>query len=447
MSLQAELPVVSGNAQRADVQLIFSRGMILLIALAIVSPGLLMVYLFDWGLVVPGETRSSPGSSATANAASLSDTKPGESNPLVWTPGKQGPWGRIETMPFVIDVPENLTFVPAGDRPPVRWMFPTYSKENVLATLRSLGVPKEEVEKLAGSAQWSREGGVTCVEPGDRMILSLSPEVRAKLYAILARFPQNGRQLDPIWFRPGAIDWRLGGSGLAPESVSLLKRLLYAQDAGTLLFADFEPALRSLPNEAERTRFVKAVLRKPAVLARVRLDPDTDIEELSQYWGIGGRRRDLLPFLSAVHRADRGCHLNVACLVPNFVSDHLYRHPVGTDKGSGVTPDCFWSAFNFFNDPPDNNTEESHSLAGLSKGYYRISVPNQLGDLLILTSQDGSPVHAASFLADDIYFTKNGVSLGQPWILMRLSDLLETYNVQHPGGEALVVHYFRRNGF
>jgi hypothetical protein len=70
-----------------------------------------------------------------------------------------------------------------------------------------------------------------------------------------------------------------------------------------------------------------------------------------------------------------------------------------------------------------------------------------LGDLLILTSQDGSPVHAASFLADDIYFTKNGVSLGQPWILMRLSDLLETYNVQHPGGEALVVHYFRRNGF
>ncbi len=65
--------------------------------------------------------------------------------------------------------------------------------------------------------------------------------------------------------------------------------------------------------------------------------------------------------------------------------------------------------------------------------------------MLILTTHDGVPVHAAVFLADDIYFTKNGVSSNQPWILTRLADVLEYYNVQHPGS-TLNTYYFRRKG-
>ena len=68
-----------------------------------------------------------------------------------------------------------------------------------------------------------------------------------------------------------------------------------------------------------------------------------------------------------------------------------------------------------------------------------------MGDLLILSGGDGVPIHAAAFVADDLYFTKNGVNLTQPWVLMRLADLLETYSV-HPGGGSLETHYFRRKG-
>ena len=156
------------------------------------------------------------------------------------------------------------------------------------------------------SAKWSSENGETSLEPGDRLILGLSPEVRSKLYAILVVFPQNARQIDPIWFRPGMVDWRLQDSGLASESIALLKRLLYAQGDNLLLFADFEPALRSLPSDAERRRFMKTVSRKQAVMARLKLDPDTDVESMSQYWGVGGRRKDVRPFLNALHRVEKG---------------------------------------------------------------------------------------------------------------------------------------------
>jgi hypothetical protein len=209
------------------------------------------------------------------------------------------------------------------------------------------------------------------------------------------------------------------------------------------LFADFGPALRNLPSDGERTRFMKVALRERTVLARVRLDPDTDVERLSEYWGIGGRRKDLLPLLTALHRVEKGCNINVVYLLPDFAREHLYRHPVAAADGNSVTPDCFWSAFNFFNDSPDNSAEDTHSVVGLNKNYYQILSPNQLGDLLILTTPDSVPVHAAVYLADDIYFTKNGESLIQPWTLMHLADLLDEYGVQHPSS-GLDIHYFRR---
>ena len=298
---------------------------------------------------------------------------------------------------------------------------------------------------LDGSAKWSSEAGVTSVEPGDPLILSLAPKVRSKLYAILIEFPQNAQHIEPIWFRAGNVDWQLQDSRLAPESVALLKRLLYPQDEKSLLFADSELALRNLPNDAERMRFMQAVLRKRAVLARVRLDPDTDVEEVSQYWGIGGRRKDLFPFLGALHRVEKGCKLNVVCLLPDFAREHLYRHPSSVADEKGVVQDCFWSAYNFFNDPPDNSFADTHSNAGLNKNCYQIASPNQLGDLMVLTTRNGSPVHAAVFLADDIYFTKNGLNRIQPWILMHLADLLEEYKGLHPNS-GLEIHYFRRKG-
>jgi hypothetical protein len=350
-------------------------------------------------------------------------------------------------MLFAIDLPDEFVFVPGASQPPIRWSFPGYDKEKVLSTLRSVGVPEDEVKTLESSAKWTNDDGVVAVEPGDPLVLSLAPEVRSRLYAVLVAFPQNARQIDPIWFHAGLVDWRLQDSGLAPESVALLKHLMYPQGEKMLLFADFEPALRSLPSDAERKRFMKTVSRKRAVMARVDLDANADLEKIAEYWGIGGRRTDLLPLLSALHRVENG-RINVVLLLPNFARDRLYRHPYISPTGNGVKQDCFWSAMNFFNETPDNRLSDfGHIKEVLDRDYYEILAPSQLGDLVFLAvGEKKIIIHAAAYVADDLVFTKNGEDFRQPWILMHMADMLESYGVRYPNSGALQPQYFRKRG-
>ncbi len=190
---------------------------------------------------------------------------------------------------------------------------------------------------------------------------------------------------------------------------------------------------------------MKTISRKRAVMAHVKLDPDTDVEKLSQYWGIGGRRKDLLPFLSALHRIEKGCKINVIYLLPNFARDHVYRHPFASGDDKSVKQDCFWSAFNFFNDTPDNRFNDMGYVDEvLHRDYYKIQEPSQLGDLVFLTVGGKSVIHVAAYVADDLVFTKNGEDFRQPWILMHMADMMETYAVKYPNSGTLTPQYFRK---
>ncbi len=226
----------------------------------------------------------------------------------------------------------------------------------------------------------------------------------------------------------------------------MLKRLLYPQGDKKHLFADFEPATRCLPSDAERKHFMKAVSRKRAVLARLRLDPDADVEKIAQYWGIAGRRKDVLPLLEALHRVERDCTLNVVCLLPSFARDRLYRYPFAAPDANGVKEDCYWSAFNFFNNTPDNRINDfSYMGEVLRRDYYRIEGPSQLGDLIFLAvGAEKNAIHVAAYVADDLVFTKNGEDLRQPWMLMHMADMIESYAVKYPNGGTLDRQFFRK---
>jgi hypothetical protein len=90
--------------------------------------------------------------------------------------------------------------------------------------------------------------------------------------------------------------------------------------------------------------------------------------------------------------------------------------------------DCHWSTMNFFNDPPDNNfTNASYTSTFIDEHYYRVGVPNLYGDVILIANEQGTVSHSAVYLADDIVFTKNGHNFAQPWMLMRLEDLLARY--------------------
>src|SRR5208282_658559 len=179
MLLQEEMPAVSGTAKSSAVYLVFSRWVLFLLAMTIVLPWLVIAFLLVSRNASSGKTKSSTavdlagradaaspqadrgrnGESANSTVATISPP------PQVWTPGKKGPWGQIDSMLFDIDVPDEFVFVPPANQPPIRWCFPGYSKEKVLATLRSVGVPGDEVKKLETGGKWSSDDGVTAIEP------------------------------------------------------------------------------------------------------------------------------------------------------------------------------------------------------------------------------------------------------------------------------------------
>jgi hypothetical protein len=66
-----------------------------------------------------------------------------------------------------------------------------------------------------------------------------------------------------------------------------------------------------------------------------------------------------------------------------------------------------------------------------------VEPPYRYGDVLMFITPDGRAVHSATYLADDILFTKNGSNLLTPWLLMRLQDLSKLYEVE-PGKSRIV---------
>jgi hypothetical protein len=405
----------------------FSRWMLALLAALIVGPWLVVAVL----------AMSTRASHAAAQASASEGDTDG------FNDGRTGPWGVLEYKPIRIELPDEFVFVPPANQPPIRWFFHGQSKPRAIEAMQKAGLTKDQLDAME-KAGWKNETGGCSVEPGDALLLSLPPEVRAALYSILVEMPENSRQIDPIWFRPGQVDERLKDSGLAERSLELLKGLLYPQGKKLLLFADFEPAVRRLPDDQERRRFMQAVSRKRTMLARLKVDAKSDMDEIINYWSVGGRRKDLAPLLNSLRREGEAT-ISVVCLVPRFMREHLYNHPFTSTDPNGVKQDCFWSAMNFFNDTPnDRFNDMDYVREVLKKDYYNIIEPSQLGDVVFLTTRDETVIHAAVYVADDVLFTKNGASYTQPWILMRQEDMIDTYAVRYPLSGPLKVLYFRR---
>ena len=85
---------------------------------------------------------------------------------------------------------------------------------------------------------------------------------------------------------------------------------------------------------------------------------------------------------------------------------------------------------NFFNSEPDFQFSDlSYTAAFVKTNYYPVAQPTSYGDIVFLLDQNGNAIHSAVYIADDIVFTKNGNNYAQPWVLMRLPNLLALYSV------------------
>ncbi len=343
------------------------------------------------------------------------------------------PWGRLEVVPIRIRLPDEM--LPDGPLPMQPWIFRAGADE-VRSTLERARVPPPLAESMTATYD-AADGGT--LRPGPPLLRELAPDVRGRLYEVLRRIPGNRYQQSPHKFSRVRIDVRF--RELRPESRELVKEFLYERESvpSSLLLSDLPALTRLIQDPEERKRLIQAASEQESVLLRMHIDESSDAAALADYWGRGGRRRDLEILLTSLKTYEGGYDLDAIYLLPPFARAFLLSYPL---PENAAKRDCFWTALNFFLPVPDDSLDGPALQRMMGERYERVLGAPKLGDILVLWRPTGEAVHAAVYIAGDIYFTKNGGNLAIPWLLMHLSDILDRYDDTR---SAPLVHYRLKN--
>jgi hypothetical protein len=339
----------------------------------------------------------------------------------------KGPWGLIHYWNTVLEMPEEMASISAPQ--PVTWYFGLASLDEVSRVLRDCGMAEEAAAQLMPTAREVTGGGFALL-PDDRSVIGLPPTVRAKLYAVLGRWPLNPTLHDPARFRKtGKVDW-LDHTELAQETTALVSRLIYRR-GGAEFFGDYEVVLRHVTNRTEATDFLRVMTRRDCIMGDLVVEPEDNLEDLVRYWGRGGRERDVRTLVEAAALPGSRHTIGLRSLMSNFVRNRLYRYRNDLDPAQ---VNCHYSALNFFNDLPVEAFTNLETCAKTIASDYApvIGSSYQLGDLVLLVRDGNDAVHSCNVVAGDIVFTKNGNSKGQPWILTTLDEVVAAFSTDQP---------------
>jgi hypothetical protein len=351
------------------------------------------------------------------------------------------PWGKLEYVSLALDRPDDY-FTNAVERPAkTRWLLRKPSEQQVAELFSSLQLTEPARSFLLDRTHWARIADSYPNVPPPEVIVSLAPEARSKLYTELAQNPENVPQRIPFTFRTNGFDEWFSECGLAPEKIDLVRKLSYTKD-DNLCFADAS-VFSEISTPAETTCLLKSLWRVSTFMLKVRIDPDTDVDALLKYWGKSGAAQTYKPLIESMSRIAAGTSINVSYFLPPFARLRLYTYP-RPDDPEALREDCFWSAMNFFNEKPDNQLfDPSYKDKQLSSEYMRVRPEDrQFGDLLLLLGPQQDALHMCVYIADEVVFTKNGANAIQPWVLMKIPEMLGIYNRLRPFN---IVFYRRKN--
>ena len=311
-----------------------------------------------------------------------------------------------------------------------RWVFEGFSKLQLTDLFESSGLTSGQKAFFLDASEWEALPGGYAVSPSDEMILGLGKAARQRLFPILARNRANYPQYFSYRFRPDAFEDHFKSSGLPLERIQMLREMAYT-NAGAICLA-VDESLKSRFRTNEFRALLRAVATIPTVRMRLRVTPEADLDGLLNYWGGARRKNEVRPLLESLAR--EGSTMNVARFFPTFARQRLYSFPDPEGNPEEAREDCFFTALNFFNSPPDPKFfDESKVRETLQTDYDLVHNRQMLfGDLVALVDTKGRIIHLCVFVADDVVFTKNGGNYLQPWVLMRINDMLPCYASEEP---------------
>jgi hypothetical protein len=349
-------------------------------------------------------------------------------------PKEVPPWGELVVRDIKIEPPDEYLAFELQHITPPSWIFDGLTTDRVRQLMVSCGLTDKQADSALAPGKVSVSKSSVTVTPDDDLVISLSAQTRARLYHELARYPENEHMRFPFCYSGNEFDEAFSTNKMSPAITASVRRLLYPR--GDLqCFSDYELILRQINDRDEQMRLLRILSSEAAVMAGIRIRPDTDINKLLGYWaGYGGIRiKDIQPLLESIKGVPDG-RIGLVYLLPQFARQRLYTFPMPSQPGD-PTMDCHWSTMNFFNEVPDDHfTDPAYTVKYLQSNYYQIAKPTQYGDIILfLDGETSNAIHSAVYLADDIVFTKNGNNMAQPWMLMHMKDLVTKYQSEGPG--------------
>jgi len=347
------------------------------------------------------------------------------------------PWGQLAMRDIDLEQPEEYVAYEINTGRVETWTFEGMNPDAVRTAMQSSGLAADQIEKALSATAMIYTNSSTVITPDEGLVFSLSPESRAKLYAVLAHFSANKMMQFPFCFPEDTFDTRVDKTRISAATLALIKKSLYRR-GDAKCFSDLVALLHSIPDEAERLQAVKALSHQSALLMGIRVWPDSDIDKIVNYWGANGVHLvDVRPLLESFKRNPNGGSASILYFLPPFARQRLYTFPQPSQSGDPAM-DCHWTTMNFFNAVPDDRfSDPAYTVGYLKSNYYQIAKPTIYGDRIFLLDKNGNAIHSAVYLADDIVFTKNGNNYTQPWMLMHLKDLLAEYTADEPPGIAV----------
>lgn len=352
------------------------------------------------------------------------------------------PWGALQIVRIAIERPDEFISLNHYDEQPNRWFFENYSAQRLGEFLAHSGLTTKQLATVLDTNRWEVVSNGCYIHPDLELVAQMGSPARQKIYSVLAASPQNYFQFHAFTFRSDKLDEWFEYSGLATSTVALVEKFLFRRGQA-VCFADVPVVFSRLATTQERRLLLKTLSRHATVLVKLDLEPDSDIGALVNYWGKGGRAKDVKPLLESLREIPNGTSIDVVHLLPPFARMRLYTYPFPTEDPVKLRHDCFWTAMNFFLEEPDDRfIDFGYTKKILQAEYYPIQDDPTYGDVLLFVDAAGVTIHAAVYIAGDILFTKNGAHFNQPWIFMELDDLLAAY----PNEQPLKILAYRHRG-
>lgn len=399
-------------AHRPRVYITLTRSWLALIAVLIIAP---------WGLVgmLIVRSKSPQRSRPRQHPTSLLPSAEVGQEIIACQPG---PWGDLELIPILISPPLELVDVLDPRRINNDWIFAATNPQELQEVLRECGLTEAQADRLLANATLYPEVGMV-VKPDREVRSQLSPSVRANLYNYLALNRNNLDQTNAFRFS-GDIDAWFHEVDLEPETVELVKRYVY-QNGDLLFFGDLPLVVDAISHD-EMGRLIKVLSREQTYLVKLRVKPGDELNDLVDYWSVGGRLTDARPMLDSILESSADPTIDVTHLLPPFARRRLYTYPRPQRDKISLGRDCHWTALNFFHEVP-NDAFATDEYPGINlKEYQPVEGNPRFGDLVVFR-QGTKHFHSAIYIADDLVYTKNGAKLSRPWMLMRLKDLMHYY--------------------